>query len=430
MSAHNELLVGTYVGLVLDTQDPDALGRVKLIVPGKTGPLFKGWNESSSDISFSTVSQKPFTPEILERLLGVLPWARPSTPIWGGGTGAPVNTSTQTSTVVPTEQSLSTNSTGSATPAIPAAPANAPAGTPQKDLRVAHNDGTNNTQGEFTGPVNQVGTDGNCSSNPSGNAITLDQATEISRGLNQQMDSLNQTIVVNNGVMNEASFKAYAVQRLKCSPLLTANIDPAEAAYFQVTDTHSVDQWADFMWRTALQEQSGKISSEGDPNKWQDEGGSHGAWSTSEHDVVRYGGYPKGKYNFNDLDSNPMIAANTAISQVESEVCRNNTIVGLDNSVTKQGSYNHNTLEALAGHRGVLTAAESGRSGGALVQRTTNMGQNTYPSLNMSRYGAPIGNFSIPAAGSKVWVIFEGGSPSRPVYIGQVYEPSNIQAHS
>jgi uncharacterized protein involved in type VI secretion and phage assembly len=48
----------------------------------------------------------------------------------------------------------------------------------------------------------------------------------------------------------------------------------------------------------------------------------------------------------------------------------------------------------------------------------------------MSRYGAPIGNFSIPAAGSKVWVIFEHGSPQRPVYIGQVYEPSNIQAHN
>jgi hypothetical protein len=48
----------------------------------------------------------------------------------------------------------------------------------------------------------------------------------------------------------------------------------------------------------------------------------------------------------------------------------------------------------------------------------------------MSRYGAPIGNFSIPAAGSKVWVIFEHGSSQRPVYIGQVYEPSNIQAHN
>ena len=95
-------------------------------------------------------------------------------------------------------------------------------------------------------------------------------------------------------------------------------------------------------------------------------------------------------------------------------------------SVTTQGSYNHHTLEALAGKNGPLVAAKSG----ALVQRTTSMGQDAMGSVNMSRYGSPIGNFSIPAAGSKVWVVFEGGNPSRPVYIGQVYEPSNIRSHA
>jgi hypothetical protein len=63
-----------------------------------------------------------------------------------------------------------------------------------------------------------------------------------------------------------------------------------------------------------------------------------------------------------------------------------------------------------------------------MVQRTTNQGVNAYANLNVGRSGAPVGFFSIPAVGSKVWVMFEGGSPQRPIYMGQVYDPSNIQA--
>ena len=408
MAHPDQLLIGTYVGLVLETQDPEGLGRVKLIVPGRTGPLFKGWNDQTDDISFTSVQSNPFSPEVLERLLGVIPWARPSTPIVGGGTGSPVNTDTSTPTTIPTDQTITSET-----------------GTPTKstDNRIVADHGINNTQGTF-GNAKPAG--GNDCAGTGGKPLSLAQCKQLSVAANQRMDASQQKIAFNNGVMNEASFKSYAVQRLQCSPLLSANIDPAEAKIYGVNDTHSVDQWADFAWRTALAERSGKISSVGDRDKWRDKGGSHGAWSTSVADMTVYAGYPEGKYNFTDLDSNPMLAANTAISQIESEVCRNNTIVGLDNRVTEQGSYNHNTLEALAGKNGPLVAAKSG----ALVQRTTSMGQDAMGSVNMSRYGSPIGNFSIPAAGSKVWVVFEAGNPNRPVYFGQVYEPSNIRSHA
>ena len=62
MAHPDQLLVGTYVGLVLETQDPEGLGRVKLIVPGRTGPLFKGWNDQTNDISFKSVQNNPFSP--------------------------------------------------------------------------------------------------------------------------------------------------------------------------------------------------------------------------------------------------------------------------------------------------------------------------------------------------------------------------------
>jgi hypothetical protein len=403
MANPEQLLFGTYVGLVLETQDPESLGRVKLIVPGKIGPLFKGWNEKLDDITFTSNVDA----EVLERMLAVLPWARPSTPLWGGGTGSPVDTTTNSPTVIPTDQAI--------TPAS--------ASTPPKttDNRTTEQMGLDNKQGTFGNQKPAGATD--CSGT-GGNPLSLQQARGISKSLNDQMDSGGQKIVVNNGVMNEASFKAYAAERLKCSPLLSANIDPEEAKSYGVTDTHNPDQWANFMWKTAQAERGGKVSAAGDPDSTGDPGGSWGAFSVSQNDTSVYGGY-SGK-TVNDIETNPEFSANVAISMVESEVTRNNSIAGLDHSVTSRGSFAHTTMEAIAGRRGTLSTAKSG----ALVQRTTAMGMNAMGSSNMSRHGSPIGNFSIPAAGSKVWVIFENGNPSRPVYIGQVYEPSNIGSFS
>jgi hypothetical protein len=421
MAIKEQLLFGTYVGLVLDTQDPDGLGRVKLIVPGLTGPLFKGWNDSKTDISFSTLSNNPFSPDVLERLLAVLPWAMPSTPLFGGGTGSPVNTSTQASSVTPTEKNLAQpTEDNKSNPTNPQ-----DGGNPSTDNRTSNPAGADNKEGKFDGQQTPLTGSSNCNLNPSGDPMSYKQAKALSIQLNQQMDATGSKITTNNGVMNESSFKAYAMQRLQCSPLLTAKIDPEEAATYHITNTRDASQWADFLWRTALAEQGGRVAASG-PDTYNDPGGSWGAWSNSagKGDTLTYAGYA-GKTP-EDLQTIPELGANTVISQVENEVCRNNSISGLDHSVTLSGSFAHTTLEALAGRRGTLSAAKSG----ALVQRTTNLGVNAVGSTNMSRYGSPIGNFSIPQAGSKVWVIFEAGSPHRPVYIGQVYEPSNIGAHS
>jgi hypothetical protein len=64
-----------------------------------------------------------------------------------------------------------------------------------------------------------------------------------------------------------------------------------------------------------------------------------------------------------------------------------------------------------------------------IVHRPTNQGVSAFGNANTSRPGSPNGMFSIPMVGAKVWVMFEGGSPQRPVYIAQAYDPSNIQAY-
>jgi hypothetical protein len=589
MAQPDQLLFGVYVGLVLDTQDPDNLGRVKLIVPGKTGPLFDGWNNQVDDISFTSVESKPFSSDILERLLGVLPWARPSMPLWGGATGSPVNTSSYNPIPMPTDSSL-TGTSGklgrngfldkenktqlipvrgesnaylnptvenkyqellaaakkdgvnlgitdsyrsygeqvttkqnkgslAATPghskhgyglaidfkggngtsnqkayewlknnasnygwsnfvsmkgpdtqgpggtqkepwhwqineadlpkyenkadalananATPGASTDNPSG--KTDNRsVPQYDGFNNKEGKKGGGVKDVGSSG-CSGS-SGNPLTKEQALGISDGLNKQTDasvadgSLPK-IIVKNGVMDEASFKAYAVARLKNSPLLCASIDPAQASRYKMSTTKTPEAWADFAWKTALAENGGKVVKT-DRDMYTDPGGSFGAFSSSpskaydksigkwvDGDAKKYAGYDG--VTDQTLQSSPEIATNVILSTIESEVTRKNSIDTLDNSVDKvNGSFASTTMAALRGERGTLSASK----GGSLIQRLTAMGQSIMGSLNIGRAGGPIGTFSIPAAGSKVWVAFEGGSPQRPVYLGQVYEPSNIQA--
>jgi hypothetical protein len=584
MAQQDQLLFGVYVGLVLDTQDPDNLGRVKLVVPGKTGPLFEGWNNQVDDISFTSVESKIFPSDVLERLLGVLPWARPSMPLWGGGTGSPVNTSTYNPIPMPTDSSLTGNSgklgsngyldkgnknqlvpvrgasgaylnptvenkyqelvaaakkdgvnlgitdsyrsfpeqvatkanKGSlaATPgtskhgyglaidftggngtsqedaykwlknnasnygwsnfvgmkgpdtrgeggsqkepwhwqinegdlpkyenktdalanadAAPGASNENPSG--KTDTRsIPEYDGFNNKEGKQGGGEKNTG--GNGCSASSGNPLSKDQALNISSNLNKQMDANNQKILVKNGVMDEASFKAYAVARLKNSPLLCASIDPAQAKRYRMPNTNTPEAWADFAWQTALAENEGKVVKT-DKDMYTDPGGSFGAFSSSpskaydksigrfvDGDAKKYAGYDG--VTDQTLQSSPEIATNVILSTIESQVTRKNSIDTLDNSVDKlNGSFASTTMARIRGESGTLSAAKSG----SLIQRLTNMGQNIMGSLNIGRPGGPIGTFSIPAAGSKVWVAFEAGSPQRPVYLGQVYEPSNIQS--
>jgi GH24 family phage-related lysozyme (muramidase) len=77
--------------------------------------------------------------------------------------------------------------------------------------------------------------------------------------------------------------------------------------------------------------------------------------------------------------------------------------------------------------------ANSDGSGGGAVEsdgsnifRTTNAGQNAYPPINSPRAGGPMGFYSTPAVGAKVWVFFEAENPQRPVFFANAYEPSNI----
>jgi hypothetical protein len=100
-------VVGNHVGIVVNTNDPENRGRVQVYIPHISTTLYNNWNEKLEDIEFKTFEENIFDAEIKERLLSLLPWAEAAVPMWGGGTGAPVNTKTGQPTPFPTDQSFS-----------------------------------------------------------------------------------------------------------------------------------------------------------------------------------------------------------------------------------------------------------------------------------------------------------------------------------
>lgn len=78
---------GNYKGLVIQNDDPEKIGRVKVFIPEISMTLYKGWNEDKeTDKKITYLGGNlggSFTPEILDRLKKALPWAHVKQPIFG-----------------------------------------------------------------------------------------------------------------------------------------------------------------------------------------------------------------------------------------------------------------------------------------------------------------------------------------------------------
>jgi len=110
---------GHYVGIVVQNNDPQYRGRVKVFVPHISPTVYKGWNEINKDKNFNFIgdissldaslnsttlntvtgtSTKPAgtgdLTAILDDLKAVLPWAEMSAPLAGGGSSGRYNATT------------------------------------------------------------------------------------------------------------------------------------------------------------------------------------------------------------------------------------------------------------------------------------------------------------------------------------------------
>ena len=75
---------GIYAGIVIQNNDPDKVGRVKIFIPGINASLYEHWTEDVMDKVFSGIVDDILP--ILEPLRNDLPWAECATGLFSGNT--------------------------------------------------------------------------------------------------------------------------------------------------------------------------------------------------------------------------------------------------------------------------------------------------------------------------------------------------------
>lgn len=533
MALKDELLFGTYVGMVVESGDPDDLGRVKIFIPGLNGSLYSNWNDLETDLEFSSVTPDVFPEETLLRLKRTLPWARPAMPLWGGGTGSFNETSTQQPYVIPAESAYKgmnvegtpkfadgispagldedvqkqlskfagafpnaviTSTTGGKHSAnslhysgraidirtrdkSPAeiramtewwasqggdielgyeAESSSPhlhigfrtdgkrtafnvGSTPSwwDSLASSHRSGSLVNEQENTAPPDNRISKSDGVNNPNGD---FDKSFPIGTDASGATDSGGLAQAANGGV-NKTDVYNSTLNYIKNNPNSIYNRKdiPRNGQTYGLNGTP--ESWANF-WATAAYHES---SYNNNTTNLKDAGGSFGIlqvgpaqindWANvkggANRELARsYGLDPDRKYTREEILGSADLALRAKLF-VGDAIMRSDTYGGF-----AVGEGQKNGLGATVGSstwkkiaRNEPTSAGSSDPN-KLVQRTTSQGVNAYGSVNIGRPGSPVGSFSIPNVGARVWVMFEGGSPQRPIYMGQVYDPSNIRAVS
>jgi hypothetical protein len=92
---------GIYKGIVIQNNDPTNAGRVKVYVPEANATLLKDWNlnknvnQKMKGLGVNAASA--LTPDIMQRLKTMLPWARVSMPVFGMSTSGFYDSASDTS---------------------------------------------------------------------------------------------------------------------------------------------------------------------------------------------------------------------------------------------------------------------------------------------------------------------------------------------
>ena len=107
MASNTKKYLGNYVGIVIQNNDPERSGKVKVFIPHITATVYKKWVEEKTDKMFSFLganiqsvltntssldaSQKQQVNVILDELKQILPWAHFAAPIVGESTSGRFN---------------------------------------------------------------------------------------------------------------------------------------------------------------------------------------------------------------------------------------------------------------------------------------------------------------------------------------------------
>ena len=67
---------GNYLGICINSQDPESRGRVQIFIPHIMPALYEGWNESGEDITIECVGNNlpnGLSSDVINKLVQMLP---------------------------------------------------------------------------------------------------------------------------------------------------------------------------------------------------------------------------------------------------------------------------------------------------------------------------------------------------------------------
>ena len=100
-SNESEKYFGNHLGIVIQNNDPDKSGKIKIWVPHISPTVYKNWDENNKDKSFKFIGKNIDSDitDIIEELKVVVPWAECASPLVGSIAPARYNAYSQAATI-------------------------------------------------------------------------------------------------------------------------------------------------------------------------------------------------------------------------------------------------------------------------------------------------------------------------------------------
>jgi len=362
-----EPIKGIHLGLVVSSSpDPEGRNRVQVWVPHLSNTLYGPLNQKLKDVKFKGPEDlNTIDKDILITLQTTLPWAEYGAPLFGGSSGA-FNTATGQTAV---NSGSTFQGSGNAAPFLPTASAN-------------------------------MKTDGTKPATPSAGVITASrtQPTLTQRGISFASGIINLALPdgttkqypFNNGGGGAGAIPAgnYTISNPQIRNTPGMVVDGVGYS-FNLSDIYDPAAGRN---RTEL-----RIHPDG------------GATGTAGCIGIVGDGNTQSQF-YKDLNS--VLAANGGVYNLN-----------IVNDLPGDGTGKINDPDPTK--PSVSTGSTSGAKGVVYPDRSAAVG--CVPS-NVGTPGSPVGTFSTPNGGTKVWVFFMGGDAQRPVYFAQSPNPGDVNA--
>jgi hypothetical protein len=450
-------VLGNHIGLVVNNQDPEGRSRLQIFIPHLSNTIYKSWNESLQDVSFKTFSEDLFTGELKETILSTLPWAEAAVPIWGGGTGAPVYDSGEIAPI-PSDQYVDTGAEGESLPPIEG-DADEPLPPVGGGIQPFPFQGGGQPPPSVEPPLPEFGsgdvvpTGGGAIIPMEGGAIVAPDDLPPDQAPAWEEDSDNREWNPKNGINNPNAEFGPETARVG-QPSTSSNSALAAERSKLAGELNNPDLRK--RMHGLIKSEVGNLPPEGKTafvetlfNRSYYRNQSLDTTASSKAYFGVYGirpGENEPRYNkalremtisereeYDQLISRALGGSNYSNGAIHAGIPGDpgiNEAVESTKVVIGGEIFYTKDFERDAGV-GILADAQ-GENGpysetpSQQVMRTTSMGENAVGSINASRPGGPMGVFSTPHIGAKVWVFFLGGNVQRPIYFANAYEPSNL----